>query len=176
MKYSRLAFLLVPAILVPACGGGGGSGNSSQISSSTSFSDPGIETFPDEGNTHVPVGTVVVYQTDPPTSGNHYPDPQPGGFYTSPVAAGFLVHSLEHGGVVIYVDATLVSTADLDALKALAAAHPGDFAQVVVVPRTDAAFPVILTAWTHWLRLATYDQSRIDGFLALFLGNGPEKN
>src|SRR4029453_15017314 len=35
--------------------------------------NPGIETFPNEGSAHVPVGSVVVYLTDPPTSGNHYP-------------------------------------------------------------------------------------------------------
>ena len=32
---------------------------------------------------------------------------------------------------------------------------------MVVVPRNDAAFPIILTAWTHRLRLTTYDQNRI---------------
>lgn len=175
MKYSRFAMLILPAILIPACGGGSGGGESSQVSSSVSFTDPDIETFPDEGNAHVPVGTVVDYHTDPPTSGDHYPDPQPGGFYKNPVAAGFLVHSLEHGGVVIYIDDAHLSGAEVKAFQELAKDHPGAFAQVVVVPRTDATYPVILTAWTHRLRLTAYDQTRIDGFLTLFLGNGPEK-
>jgi len=135
----------------------------------------GIETFPDEGHAQVPVGTVVAYNTDPPTSGNHYPVPWPGGFYTTPIAAGFLVHSLEHGGVVIYYDSAHIAPGDLQRLQGLAADHPGTFSQVVAVPRTDETHPVILTAWTHCLRLTLYDPVRIDDFLALLLGNGPEK-
>ena len=174
-----LRFLMVLAIvlILPACGGGGGSssgGGDSGSGSTVQFSDPRIETFPNEGNTHMPVGTDIHYNTDPPTSGNHYPDPQPGGFYTTPIAPPFLVHSMEHGGVIIYYDIAHVSQADLTTLQALAAAHPGNYGQVVVVPRSDAAFPIILTAWTHRLRLTAYDQTAISGFLALFLGHGPE--
>ena len=172
----RVLILALLGGVIPACGGGGGSGGGSSVANGTvAFSDAAIETFPNEGNTHVPVGTVVAYQTDPPTSGNHYPDPQPGGFYTSPVASGFLVHSMEHGGVIIYYDASRLSADNLVALQALAAQHPGSFAQVVVVPRTDPTYAIILTAWTHRLRLVAYDQARIEGFMTLFLGNGPEK-
>ncbi|HZE97096.1 MAG TPA: DUF3105 domain-containing protein [Planctomycetota bacterium] len=170
----RILVLASLAVIIPACGGSGSSGGGSSGGGVMSFSDPGIETFPDEGNAHVPVGTDIAYNTDPPTSGSHYPDPQPGGYYTTPIAPGFLVHSLEHGAVVIYYDSAHVAASDLTKLQNLAAAHPGNFGQVVVVPRTDAAFPIILTAWTHRLRLTVYEQSRIDGFVALFLGNGPE--
>ncbi len=172
----RRELLLAGVVLaLPACGGsGGGSDGGGAAGQATAFSDPGVETFPDEGNTHVPVGTVIQYHTDPPTSGNHYPDPQPGGFYTTPILPGFLVHSMEHGGVIIYYDALFLSQTDLQALQTLAAAHPGTFGQVVVVPRQDSVYPIILTAWTHRLRLTVYDQMRIDGFLALFLGHGPE--
>jgi hypothetical protein len=136
--------------------------------------DPVIETFPSEGRTHVPVGTVVVYLTDPPTSGNHYPDPKQGGYYEIPIAAGFLVHSMEHGGIIIYYNPATVTDEQKTSLKALAQAHPGVFSQVVCVPRDDPMYPIILTAWTHRLRLPTYDQSRIDGFVTLFLDQGPE--
>jgi phospholipase C len=136
--------------------------------------DPGIETFPDEGRAQVPVGTVVAYQTDPPTSGNHYPDPEPGGFYTTPIAAGFLVHSMARGGVIIYYDPSVVSAGDLDGLRALAGLHPGLQSQVCCVPRTDASDPVILTAWTHRLRLPGYDGLEIQNFVNGFLGRGPE--
>lgn len=138
------------------------------------YSDPEIETFPDEGHEHVAVGTVVSYKTDPPTSGPHYPNPQPGGYYLVPIESGFLVHSLEHGAVVLYYNPATTSSAERKHLKALARAHPGVFGQVVAVPRDDPSYPVILTAWTHRLRLSTYDEDRIDGFLTLFLGQGPE--
>lgn len=136
--------------------------------------DPDFETFPSEGRTHVPPGTVVDYKTDPPTSGNHYPDPQQGGFYTEPILSGYLVHSMEHGGVIIYYDSTLVSAADLDALKTLAAQHGGLQAQICCVPRSDTTYPIILTSWCHRLRLPAYDAARIQGFLNEYLGRGPE--
>src|SRR5258708_39695820 len=128
--------LLALMLLDPACGGGGSSGSGGTGSiSAVSYSDPGIETFPNEGNTHVPVGTVITYNTDPPTSGNHYPDPQPGGFYTELILSGFLVHSMEHGAVIIYYDANYVAQSDLDSLRALANLHLGIQAQICCVPR-----------------------------------------
>jgi hypothetical protein len=162
------------AAVLPACGGGGGSNGSNGLSkATTTFSDPDIETFPNEGQEHVPVGTPVVYHTDPPTSGPHYPDPQPGGFYSREIAAGFLVHSMEHGGVIIYYGNHL-NGQQRHPLRDLASQHPGLSAQVVVVPRDDATYPIILTAWTHRLRLTSYDALRIDGFITLFIGQGPE--
>jgi len=165
------------ALILPACGSsnsgapGGTSGGADPVGA---YADLGIETFPNEGNTHVPVGTIVAYLTDPPTSGNHYPSPQAGGFYEGPIDAGFLVHSMEHGGVIFYYNPLTVTEAHRNVLKTLANAHPGIYSAVVCVPRSDPTYPIILTAWTHRLRLAAYDQSRIDGFVALFLGQGPE--
>lgn len=172
-------FLGILALLLPACGSPN-SGPSEPVGVSPSPpptpipTDPGIETFPDEGHTHVPIGTVVVYHTDPPTSGDHYPVPQDGGFFDAPIDPRYLVHSMEHGGIIIYYNPATVTQDQQMHLKELAAQHPGSFSQVVVVPRNDPTYPVILTAWTHWLRLTAYDQSRIDGFVTLFVGQGPE--
>lgn len=172
--WRRLAILGL-VLGIPACGSGGGSSPATAPTSATTFNDPGIETFPDEGRTHVAVGTVIQYGTDPPTSGPHYPDPEPGGFYTTPIDPGFLVHSMEHGGVIIYYNASMLLPDDLTFLQNLANQHLGIFSQVVVVPRDDATYAIILTAWTHWLRLTTMDQDRINNFLTLFLGQGPEQ-
>ena len=169
----RYVAILGLALLIPACSDDSGSKfQAAQIAAPTS--DPDIETFPSEGQEHVDVGTTVTYLTDPPTSGAHYPSPQDGGYFETAIAAGYLVHSLEHGAVVIYYNPATVTDPQKDSLKALAAAHPGIYSQVVCVPRSDALYPIILTAWTHRLRLAAYDQSRIDGFIALYLGQGPE--
>ncbi len=170
--YRALLFAGI-ALALPACGGSS-SGSSPSTTAVSAFSDPGIETFPDEGHTHVPVGTALSYATDPPNSGSHYPYPRSGGYSESPIAPGFLVHSMEHGAVIFYYDSALVTADQKNSLKALALAHPGTFSQVVCTPRNDGTYPLILTAWTHRLRLTVYDQARIDGFLALFLGNGPE--
>ncbi len=136
--------------------------------------EPQVETFPSEGQLHVAEGTPVTYNTDPPTSGTHWPTAWPGGFYDTVIPSGYLVHSLEHGGVVIYYNAPALTTAQLDTLRARAAAYAASFSPVVVVPRNDAVYPVILTAWTHRLRLPSYAQNRIDDFIGMFRGHGPE--
>ena len=168
----RIVAILGLALLIPACSDGNGSDMTAARPAQTV--DPAIETFASEGQEHVDVGTVIVYLTDPPTSGPHFPVPQDGGYFETAIASGYLVHSLEHGGVVIYYNPTTVTSPQKDSLKALAAAHPGTFSQIVCVPRDDAAYPIILTAWTHRLRLPVYDQARIDAFIALYLGQGPE--
>jgi len=169
MRIKRWLAGVATALILPACGGGP-SGQKQQAPVPT---DPGIETFASEGQEHVPVGTVIDYKTDTPTSGPHYPDPQDGGFFDHEIAAGYLVHSMEHGGVIIYYSPAVTGD-DKKALQKLAKQHPGSFDQVICVPRNDPTYPIILTAWTHRLRLTAYDQDRIDGFIALYLGNGPE--
>lgn len=70
-----------------------------QISSS-SKPIPGKEVA-DLGRDHVSVGTKATYNSNPPTSGDHYEDWIKKGIYTEPVEDGYLIHSLEHGYVVI---------------------------------------------------------------------------
>lgn len=64
---------------------------------------PGTESL-DEGRNHVPHGQKVDYKFNPPTGGNHYGDWIIKGFYDEPREDGSLVHSLEHGYVVINYD------------------------------------------------------------------------
>jgi predicted outer membrane protein len=172
----KAAAMMTLAVLLPACGKDSGTEPAAGPAPTPTPqpTDPQIETFPSEGSTHVPVGTVIVYNTDPPTSGDHYPDPQNGGYFETEIAAPYLVHSMEHGGVIIYYNPATVTKSQKDDLKALARAYPGIFDMVICVPRNDAAYPIILTAWTHRYRLPTYDQSRIDAFIALYRGHGPE--
>lgn len=55
----------------------------------------------DIGREHVPDGTQVQYNSNPPTSGSHYADWTRAGIYEQPIPNGHLVHSLEHGYVII---------------------------------------------------------------------------
>ena len=49
---------------------------------------------------HVPVGTPVTYNSNPPSSGPHYPVWAAFKEYDAPVDRGYYVHNLEHGAVV----------------------------------------------------------------------------
>lgn len=55
----------------------------------------------DLGREHVPVGTKVKYETNPPTSGSHYEEWTRAGVYSDPKDDRNLVHSLEHGYVIL---------------------------------------------------------------------------
>lgn len=133
------------------------------------------ETLPDEGNQHVPDSTSPQYRTDPPTSGPHYDDPAPPGFYDSPPRPGAVVHSLEHGNIVIYFDPKRVPAKQVEELKQLAAKYQGFWDGVLVIARPDPKFPVIVTAWRHWLRLPKHDQEAIGAFIEAYRGRGPER-
>ncbi len=55
----------------------------------------------DLGREHVAQGTVVQYNSNPPTSGSHYAEWTKGGLYNTPQEDGKLIHSLEHGYIII---------------------------------------------------------------------------
>lgn len=139
---------------------------------------PGVEHALCEGQQHVADGTRVAYQSDPPTSGNHWAGATPPGFYAPGNEAltlpERLVHALEHGNVVIYYDPGVITADQQERLKALYRKWPGNWDGVVAVPRTDSANPIILTAWEYSLKLSQWDEGRINDFVREFAGRGPE--
>ena len=66
----------------------------------------GVETFSNQGRDHVPAGTTEEYNSNPPTSGPHYAQWEKPGIYNRVLQDGNLVHSLEHGYIVISYNCT----------------------------------------------------------------------
>ncbi|HEY6462615.1 MAG TPA: DUF3105 domain-containing protein, partial [Polyangiaceae bacterium] len=60
-----------------------------------------IDTPALEAPTHVPIGTDITWDSNPPSSGEHYPIWAAYQAYTSPVPRGYYVHDEEHGGVIL---------------------------------------------------------------------------
>lgn len=133
-----------------------------------------VEEFPSQGRNHVSTGTQVDYSTTPPTSGPHYGSWTDPGYYTDAQPAGGLVHSLEHGYVVIYYDPAEITPEAEESLRTFAAAHDQQWQAVVVVPSDDIESPYVLTAWQAMLRMDGYDAETVRAFLAEYLGRGPE--
>ena len=131
-----------------------------------------VETFPEIGRQHVDTGVHVAYPTDPPTGGNRWPDPVPPGAYRVVLPAEMLVHSLEHGNIVIYYDQP--GTAALNQLLDWATLFRGPWDGLVIAPRPGAGTKVILTAWGHRLALDTFDAAAAAAFTEAFRGRGPE--
>jgi hypothetical protein len=136
-----------------------------------------VRTFESEGTAHVSQDTDVDYDTNPPTSGDHYASPAEPGFYEETPPLGNLVHSLEHGNVVIYYDPGAITPAARESLEAFVAAHGDDpWAAVIVAPHPSDSIdtPYVLTAWTRMLEMDEYSAEQVRAFLAEYLGRGPE--
>ena len=54
-----------------------------------------------QGWVHVPEGSPIEYQHNPPASGPHYPVWLRYQVYDAALARGYWVHNLEHGGIVL---------------------------------------------------------------------------
>ncbi len=62
-----------------------------------------IQTYSTESRAHLNPGEPTpIYQTNPPTSGAHDPNPWPPGVFDNPIPTAREVHSLEHGYIVIH--------------------------------------------------------------------------
>ncbi len=72
--------------------------------SAIDFSKIDAATAGDKCRLHIPEGSSVNYSTNPPTFGPHYPSWVTKGFYDEPRLDGNLVHSQEHGYIIIWYD------------------------------------------------------------------------
>jgi len=137
---------------------------------------PGLQaqvvTHPDSGRGHINLGTSVMYATDPPTSGIHWPNWTNPGFYDRPEPKEKLVHALEHGNVVIYYDQP--STEVLNLIRSWQRRFTGQWDGLVVVPKQGLGQTIELTAWGKFLRLETWDAPLAAAFIDAYRGRGPE--
>ncbi|HYI16743.1 MAG TPA: DUF3105 domain-containing protein, partial [Thermomicrobiales bacterium] len=121
------------------------------------YVEPG-ETAEDQGGTHVAVGTIVdTYNTDPPTSGDHYASTATWGIHTEPVQNEYQVHNLEHGGIVIQYNSS-VTAEEISQLEGIASQCD---VKLILAPRPDMQQRITLTAWTHYLNLDAVDRDQI---------------
>jgi Protein of unknown function (DUF3105) len=87
----------------------------------------------------------VDYDTNPPTTGRHFVEPAQDGAYEDAPSDEMLVHSHEHGRVVVWFRPDLPSGARAD----LWALFGEDSHQLLLVPRPDMPFEVAATAWNR---------------------------
>ena len=87
----------------------------------------------------------VKYNTNPPTTGKHYQIPAQDGIYGQAPQDEQLVHTEEHGRVIIWVKPSLPEDQRAD-LRALV---EDDSYQMVLVPRRNMPYAVAATAWNQ---------------------------
>lgn len=67
----------------------------------------------DAGRTHVTDIFGVEYSSNPPSSGPHFPVWAKPGVYDRLISAGYFIHSMEHGYVIIWYDCSKLSSGGL---------------------------------------------------------------
>lgn len=139
-----------------------------------------LATYPSEGREHTT--RKVVYKTNPPTSGPHYPVWSQDGIYPaeSTPPLGMLVHTLEHGRIDIQYRPG-APKATVDALEALGSERLRSGKQgyhtLVFQNPTGMKPEVAATAWTRALSCpkmtdGVYDAVR--AFRVAYTDKGPE--
>jgi hypothetical protein len=107
------------------------------------------------------------YNSNPPTSGVHAPFAAPNGVQRQPASKEALVHSMEHGSVVVWYNTTdqrLISQ-----LEAIVSAENARQRPVVISRYSEMeAETIALTAWTRLDKFAARDFSaeRVQRFIA----------
>ena len=158
---------VVIAVVLATFLGGGSSGSALAAAGCVQ------QAFPSQGRNHVtklPKG--FTYNSFPPTSGPHYPVPAVWNIYEEPVRQIYLIHNLEHGGIVVqYGDK--VPPATVDEIRSWYV--NGDKTGIVVAPLPGLGDKVALTAWTHLATCPGFNEKAFDAFVGLHRYKGPEK-
>ena len=139
--------------------------------------------MPNEGRDHVAVGTFPTYKSVPATSGPHWSSTQPEcpmewGVYSTAVAEPCVIHNLEHGGIVIWYQASLPSDQVTKLADFVRAQLSTAQFKYILTPWSGASFghPIAVTAWQWLLYLDSADTDAIHGFAGFHYGQAPEPN
>lgn len=130
------------------------------------------QAYPILGRNHVADGAAVVYNSNPPTSGEHYAVVAPVRFYDRELPDEQLVHNLEHGHIWISHKPDLPKKV-VDTLKDLSGGN------VVVTQRSKNDTDIALAAWGRLDKFNiegdSVDEQRIKDFISRYQNRGPER-
>lgn len=109
------------------------------------------------------------YNSNPPTSGWHYPEPAEWRFYSEELPDERVVHNLEHGG--IWITYKNVSDSTQSDLQQLSRVYPKS---VIISPRSANDAPMAVASWGQLMKLQSFDRPRIVEFIETNMNRSPE--
>ncbi len=129
------------------------------------------ERFASLGNVHINQGAPApTYNSNPPTSGPHYPSIANWGSYTEEVADPLLIHNMEDAGVILWyrMGTPEENRAQVEALEN--AYNATRFRRVVIAPREDLETQYAMTAWRRLQTFEEIDPNEIGAFMEAYEG------
>jgi hypothetical protein len=140
-----------------------------------------IESPPVGSANHLPEGTQITYCSNPPSSGPHYPVWADFQVYDKPIEWPYLVHSMEHGSVVLLYKCDAPGcpeiVADLVKVRDNAAADPlcsAGTKRIIVAPSTTILTKVAAAAWGKTYQADCVDMPTLEAFVRDNYAKGPE--
>jgi len=112
----------------------------------------------------------VEYNSNPPTSGPHFPDwHKDWKFYETALPTGGLLHNMEHGGVVVWYK----SSVD-DATKEQLKEFTEDNFKMIASVNEDIPAQMALSAWGVYELFDVFDEVKFKRFYKKHLNRAPE--
>jgi hypothetical protein len=119
------------------------------------------------------------FNSDPPTSGLHYPEEAETGFYDENIytyPAGYLVHNLEHGYIIFWYNCDLLDESACSELKSQIRSVMDELGgtKLIAYPWPSLDVPVVMTSWGRLQRFETFDAEQAKAFYRANLNKAPE--
>ena len=136
-------------------------------------STPVGQAIDEMARTHVPLGTKITYEHNPPTSGCHYPPPDApvtAGAYDKAIPPEYWVHNLEHGYVVVLYNCPSGCHDDFDKLQSWYGGLPADpggvvkYAKVLILPYSDMKPKFAMVSWGWYDSMDGLDIDEVQRF------------
>lgn len=179
------------SLLVLACGGDDTESTPPSVLDSGRLAEPlrpdascpvVIETPEPLASPHVPEGDPIQYNSNPPATGPHYPVWANFQEYGQPVARGYLVHSMEHGAVLLLYKCEGAACDPIvselrkvrDAIATDPSCDPSIRVRVIIAPDPELASPVAAAAWGWIYNAQCVDVPTLTQFVRDRYAKGPE--
>lgn len=131
---------------------------------------------------HEPACAALDVPSIPPTGGTHYASWAAFRIYDAPVPWGFLIHSMEHGAVVIAYRCEDECPEIMAALEAVVDAFPDDprceghgaSKRLILVPDPTLEHAIVAVAWERMYLATCLDVPSLEAFVDASYGQGRE--
>lgn len=184
----RSLFLVVFACTLAACTDGGSGDGGIDANEPPIFTEAGCgaqyQRVPEQGAIHVDTDASITWNSNPPSSGNHFPIWARWGVHSEQVPRGYYVHNEEHGGVILLYRCSAPDCAQIRSqLETFVSTLPGEpqcassgvARRVILTEDPLIPTPIAAAAWGYVYTADCFDEPSLRAFVTARIGRGPEQ-